>query len=79
MFLNYLKLYEFLLIYSIKLTTRRVEKRDYAFIENAIRKQFKTFFEPHEIEHLARECKFVQRSGLNIEKVSDLFIGAMNE
>jgi len=49
--------------YSIKLTIRRIKKQDYACIENSISKQLNTFFEPEEIEKLARESKFVQRSG----------------
>jgi len=50
--------------YSIKLTIRRIKKQDYTVIEDSIKKQLNTFFEPHEIEQLARESKFVQRSGL---------------
>jgi len=55
---------QYFLIYSIKLTIRRIEKQDYVSIENSIASQLNTFFEPDEIEQLARESKFVQRSGL---------------
>jgi len=40
-----------------------MKKQDCTFIEDSVKKQLNTFFEPHEIEQLARESKFAEEIG----------------